>query len=327
MDIIEPCASPRNPLRVEPTHEELVALHSLLRDVPGGAVERRLLACQSLDLPSGQHLIRRGETRAELYLVLRGRLGVVVAGAVLATIPAGQTVGELALLEPQAACADVVAEVDSRVLVLDAETFWEIVAESHQVALNMLRVLAARVRHSTFQLGTVEAQRRAMETLSRTDALTGLANRRWLDEALPRLAARSVMDGAPLSVIALDLDHFKAVNDTRGHATGDRVLRSFAEALRCVVRPTDFAARTGGEEIVLVLPATAVEGARVVAERIRRAACRTSVVDDDGRHIPPVTVSAGVAGLERAEDAVALLARADARLYDAKRRGRNRVEG
>jgi len=312
---------------LEPTRDEQLAMHALLRNVPRAIVERTLGPCRAIDLQAGQHLIQRGDRREELYLVLHGRLRVTVGGVTLATIPAGQTVGELALLTPQAACADVVAEAPSRVLVVEAERFWMLVDASHAVAVNMLRALAARIRESTFQVGTVEAQRRAMEALSRTDALTGLANRRWLDETLPRLVARAEHDRAPLSVVALDVDHFKKVNDTWGHATGDRVLVALAEVVRAVVRPTDFAARVGGEELLVVLPATPLEGARVVAERIRRAVRGVSVTDDRGAPTKIFTLSAGVATFSQGETAEMLVSRADARLYDAKHNGRDRVEG
>ncbi|MBN8612701.1 MAG: GGDEF domain-containing protein [Deltaproteobacteria bacterium] len=312
---------------LEPTRDEQLAMHALLRDVPRAIVERTLSPCPTIDLQPGQHLIQRGDRREELYLVLHGRLRVTVGGMTLAAIPAGQTVGELALLEPQAACADVVAEAPTRVLVVEAERFWMLVDASHAVAVNMLRALAARIRESTFQVGTVEAQRRAMEALSRTDALTGLANRRWLDETLPRLVARAEHDRAPLSVVALDVDHFKKVNDTWGHATGDRVLVALAEVVRAVVRPTDFAARIGGEELLVVLPATPLEGARVVAERVRRAVRSVSVTDDRGEPTKTITLSAGVATFSLGETAESLVSRADARLYDAKHNGRDRIEG
>ncbi len=317
----------RPSLLLEPTRDEQLALHALLRDVPGGIVERRLLACPSILLAPGDVLIHRGELRDELYLVLRGRLGVVVGGVSVASIPAGQTVGELALIEPHPACADVVALAPSRVLALDAATFWDIVRESHQVALNMLRVLAARVRQSTFQLGTIDAQRQALEALSRTDALTGLANRRWLDETLPRLLTRAATDGSPLSLALLDIDHFKTVNDTWGHGVGDRVLTAVAEVIRCVVRPTDFAARVGGEEMLIILPATPIEGARIAAERVRHAIRGASILDDAGRELPMITASFGVAGREDADTPDTLLARADGWLYEAKRSGRDRVAG
>jgi diguanylate cyclase (GGDEF)-like protein len=259
--------------------------------------------------------------------VLSGRLLVQLGDTSLATIPAGQTVGELAVLDAQPATADVVAEISSRVLALDEGTFWRIVAESHDVAVNMLRLLTARIRRSNEHVNAAQEQRRSMERLSRTDPLTGLANRRWLDETLPRLLARAQRDRHELSVLAIDVDHFKKVNDTWGHATGDRVLVGLAELLKKIVRPTDVCVRIGGEEMLVVLPSTGLEGARVVAERVRVAVRELAIDSVEGVALPPLGVSIGVATLAPGEDGAALVHRADLRLYDAKRHGRNRVEG
>jgi diguanylate cyclase (GGDEF)-like protein len=310
-----------------PARDEELAQHAFLRGVPRHTIEAYLLRCPVIELDPGHFLIRRGDVKGELYLLLSGRLVVQLGDATLATIPAGQTVGELAVLDAQPATADVVAEVSCRVLALDEATFWRVVAESHEVAVNMLRLFAARIRRSNEHVNAAQEQRRSMERLSRTDPLTGLANRRWLDETLPRLLARAERDRHDLSVLAIDVDHFKKVNDTWGHATGDRVLVALAELLKKIVRPTDVCVRIGGEEMLVVLPSTGLEGARVVAERVRAAVRELSIDSVEGVALPPLGVSIGVATLEPGEDAGALVHRADLRLYDAKHNGRNRVEG
>jgi diguanylate cyclase (GGDEF)-like protein len=279
------------------------------------------------ELDPGHFLIRRGDVRSELYLLLSGRLVVQLGEATLATIPAGQTVGELAVLDAQPTTADVVAEISSRVLAVDAATFWRVVAESHEVAVNMLRLFASRIRRSNEHVNAAQEQRRSMERLSRTDPLTGLQNRRWLDETLPRLVARAHRDRHELSVLAIDVDHFKKVNDTWGHATGDRVLVALADLLKKIVRPTDVCVRVGGEELLVVLPSTGLEGARVVAERARAAVRELAIESVKCVPLPPLGVSIGVAMLEPGEDGAMLVHRADLRLYDAKHNGRNRVEG
>jgi diguanylate cyclase (GGDEF)-like protein len=158
-----------------------------------------------------------------------------------------------------------------------------------------------------------------IEKLATTDALTGLANRRAFEEALDRTVALAGRTGDPMSLLLVDVDRFKMVNDTHGHPVGDVVLRTLGEVLRASCRETDLPARFGGEEFALVLPATDAAGARVVAERVRHAA-------EAAAGPVPFTVSVGVACLgEHAGDARTLLAAADAALYRAKRRGRNRV--
>ncbi|TVQ57340.1 MAG: diguanylate cyclase [Rhodobacteraceae bacterium] len=157
-----------------------------------------------------------------------------------------------------------------------------------------------------------------------TDPLTGLRNRRYLDAHLPRLVSRAREHRQALAVLAFDLDRFKAVNDTFGHAAGDAVLREFARRLTDNIRTVDLAARLGGEEFVVALPDATLETARIAGERVR-AAVEAPGFAHEGRPIP-VTVSVGVAGLHGPEDdATAMLARADAALYQAKQTGRNRV--
>jgi diguanylate cyclase (GGDEF)-like protein len=159
------------------------------------------------------------------------------------------------------------------------------------------------------------------ERLATRDALTGLANRRLFDESIQREVARAQRLAAPLSLLVLDVDHFKQVNDTYGHQTGDAVLREVADALVANTKNYDVVARYGGDEFVVLLPGCHRDDAVGVAERVRKGIARA--VGE-----APVTVSAGVATLpDNANDAERLVAAADAALYDAKRNGRDRVAG
>jgi diguanylate cyclase (GGDEF)-like protein len=158
---------------------------------------------------------------------------------------------------------------------------------------------------------------------SAEDALTGLPNRRAFEEALAREVARARRVRAPLGLVALDVDHFKRVNDTHGHAAGDAVLREVAARIAAAARAGDLVARIGGEEFAALLGGADLSAAAEAAERIR-ARVGEAPVAAAGLALA-VTVSAGVAALEPGEDGAALLARADARLYEAKRAGRDRV--
>jgi diguanylate cyclase (GGDEF)-like protein len=161
--------------------------------------------------------------------------------------------------------------------------------------------------------------RERMQEMAATDALTSLANRRSLDEALARDLARAEREGGRLSLVLLDLDHFKALNDTYGHLVGDNVLRSVASTLRELGREYDTVARYGGEEFAVVLPNCSPGVARHVAERLRAAVEATATE-------VPVTASAGVATFPlHAKDLRGLIQAADEALYASKHAGRNRV--
>lgn len=166
------------------------------------------------------------------------------------------------------------------------------------------------------------------ETLHRQsvrDELTGLYNRRYLEESLDREIARTTRSGHPLSVVVLDLDHFKAVNDTLGHAAGDDVLVAVAEVLANHVRGGDLACRYGGDEFALMLTECDLETATERTEQLRHAINTTRLPDNPALRVPP-TVSAGVAAFPtHATSPVELIGAADAALYTSKRHGRNRT--
>ena len=154
-----------------------------------------------------------------------------------------------------------------------------------------------------------------------TDALTGLGNRRRLDQALATEIARVRRSGGTLSAIMADIDHFKRINDQYGHAAGDKVLVRLGTILKSQSRQTDIAARFGGEEFVVLLPQTAVAQALLKAEQLRKA-----IAAGFTQQFPnPVTSSFGVAELSTGEGGESLLRRADGALYQAKQAGRNRV--
>ncbi len=156
------------------------------------------------------------------------------------------------------------------------------------------------------------------------DFLTGLLNRRGFEDSAREELARWQRGRDPLAVLMIDVDHFKKVNDTYGHATGDDVLRALARSVQSQVRELDLVARLGGEELAVVLPSTDVVGARAAAERIRQAIEGLRVPAADGAVIR-FTVSVGIAEASREAGSIELLLQqADGALYEAKRRGRNR---
>jgi diguanylate cyclase (GGDEF)-like protein len=188
-----------------------------------------------------------------------------------------------------------------------------------QTLANQLATMARELARKNKEL---EAANQAIEHIARTDALTGLSNRRTLDELLSREIARANRQHQPLTLILADVDHFKGINDTYGHAVGDQVLSALGRIFGSQVRPYDVAARFGGEEFVLVFPGTECHDGVAIAERLRRQIGAIQVPNGPER----ITISLGVATLIENDSAEAFLARADAALYRAKDGGRNRVE-
>jgi diguanylate cyclase (GGDEF)-like protein len=224
-------------------------------------------------------------------------------------------------LVARGAAAFAAAPLIGRGIVRGAILFWAPLASAFdQEARRTIAMVVPHVANAMMMASLVEE----VEARSLTDPLTGLANRRWLEQRLGEELERVRRYGRPLCLAVLDIDHFKAVNDRLGHAAGDEVLRQLAALLRAERRSTDLACRYGGEELVLILPETRPGEAAVLAERIRARAEAGAL----GHHADgaPITLSIGIAGSGPERDRPAtLFAAADAALYRAKSAGRNQV--
>lgn len=286
--------------------------------------------CRIATLAPGEVLLTMGQPNAVMYMILAGRMSVHLEGGPasepVAFIEAGQTVGELSVLDTSPASAHVVAAEPTRVLVVDHGVFWNLVDASHDFSINLLMLLAQRLRANNTTVATNIRLQREYKRNAMVDALTGLYNRRWLEDALPRFVNRFARSQQPLALLMLDVDHFKRINDEHGHPAGDAVLVTVAHTLRGAVRPTDHLARYGGEEFAVILPETGPRAAHGVAERLRAAVKLTVIRDAGGKLLPSVTISVGGALMRSGEQtAAALLAAADANLYASKQNGRDRV--
>lgn len=188
------------------------------------------------------------------------------------------------------------------------------------------RDLEVQLRQSLVEVGHLRRELDGARIEAMTDALTGLANRKMFDFTLREAALEAMESSTPLSLMMLDIDHFKAFNDTHGHAIGDQVLKLLAATLKESVKGQDTAARYGGEEFAVVLPRTQMGDAVTVAENIRQRVAGKSVVHRrTGDQLGRVSVSIGVAQFTFGEPLRKFVERADQALYFAKRGGRNRV--
>jgi two-component system cell cycle response regulator len=189
----------------------------------------------------------------------------------------------------------------------------------------LLARVRTQIRRKRYTAKLRDNVQQSME-MAITDGLTGLYNRRYMESHLATLVEQAAGRGKPLSLLVLDIDYFKSINDTHGHDAGDDVLREFAVRVKKSIRGIDLACRYGGEEFVIVMPETDMAVAALVAERIRRRIAGEPFAISQGANAIDVTLSIGLAALGSPNDTGAtVLKRADQALYRAKRDGRNRV--
>ena len=187
---------------------------------------------------------------------------------------------------------------------------------------SMARIAQALANSMSLALANIALQEK-LRTQSLRDPLTGLYNRRYMEDALERYLSIAERNGSATSVIMIDLDHFKHLNDTHGHAKGDAVLRDVAAQLTAAVRPADIVSRYGGEELLMIMPGCDLDDAMLKAE-----VSRSRVEGLSELHGTPVTASFGVATVPTTSSAMSdVVPMADAALYAAKQAGRNCVHG
>ena len=263
-----------------------------------------------------------------LYLVLKGRVQVRLdwqGHEALAYLEKGHCVGEMSIIEGKRPSAIVVTEQDCELLLIERKVVWELIERSNSVARNLLYILSSRVRKDNLVIFESRQQQAISDQHSKIDALTNLYNRRWLDNKLTTVTQRAHKEGQNLCILMLDIDHFKLFNDNYGHHIGDSALTSVATTLADNIRPYDYAARYGGEEFMILLPDTTATEARIIAERLKERIRNNPVIDPNGRRLPMLTVSIGMAELKPTQDVANLVEAADTALYRAKNNGRNCV--
>lgn len=297
-----------------------IAATALFRDVDPESVSGHLEACSLRRLPPGLVLLDPAAPNSDLYLLLEGRLEVHVDAPVqplLDVIEVGECAGELSVIEGGRPSARVLTCTESTCLVIPHDILWAMIGASHALACNLLRLLARRVRFGSQVIARSRNQLAEAERSSLVDALTDLHNRRWLEQHFPREMRRCSTAGIPLSLLILDMDHFKAVNDRCGHLVGDQLLRSAAAAIKSRLRANEMAARYGGDELLVLLPGASIAEARSIAERLVQAVAQVSIPSLRAAAIQ-VSVTIGVAQMIVGEELGTLLERADRDLYQRK---------
>lgn len=302
---------------------------TLFQNVEFNSLLALLEDCPHRRLDKDEVLLEPGKPNFNLYIVLAGEMRVYIGAPTEpphAVLGVGDCAGELSLIDGKGATALVTAARGTELLVIHHDLMWALVDQCQGVAKNLLYILSRRSRDDKLRLLKAQSRSLKYEQAANIDALTGLRSRRWLEEYYPVILNRCHLDGCPLCLVMVDLDHFKHYNDTYGHLGGDTVLREVARLLAARLRPDDLIARYGGEEFVILLPGAGLEEGRHVAERLRATVADTVISLAQGRASDTVTISCGLAALAPGVGLTQLIDAADGALYQAKRNGRNRVE-
>jgi len=299
----------------------------LFRGVDFSSIEYMLEHSSVRKLKTGEKLLQPELTNEFLYLILEGELCVHLAAhrtVEHASLVAGECTGEISLVDGKKPSALVVAAKPTRVLAVPHDTVWSLVDQSHDVARNLLAIIAGRMRNDNSALISSHNQRAQYEHQATVDALTGVHNRRWMNDAFPRVLHRCTLNGEHSAVMVIDIDHFKRVNDSYGHLVGDVALKSLANIMQINLRPHDLLVRYGGEEFAILLPDTLLDEAMSIAERLR-VMVAANEMDSNGLTFK-ITLSIGIAPIAGKGSLEEFLGAADRALYRAKENGRNRVE-
>lgn len=303
--------------------------NGLFNRVDMAVISHLLDDCARCSVAAGDTLLEPGAINDCLYVVLRGELRVYLEGRdapAHTVVGVGECVGEMSVINGQGASALVIAASDSELLVMPQEALWALIERSHRFARNLLAILAGRIRMDNLALVTTSTHSLEFETAVSVDTLTGLHNRRWMNEGFPRSIRRCEQDGSPLCLVMADVDRFGEVNEKVGHLTADAVLRAIARRLAESLRAPDLIARYSGEVFAILLPNTPTDEGLRIAERLRLSVELMSLARLTGDAVAKVTICCGVAPMGLNTELETLIAAAEAAVRRAKENGRNRVE-
>lgn len=303
-----------------PDTPDLLSRVPLLQDLPPAELETLASRTRRERFASGHAIVEIGTPGRSLYLLVNGEVNVVYPSVnsdyELARLGPGDFFGEMALLNDKPRSATVRAMTPVEALVLDKADFRKAVSETPGMALHLLAALSVRIRNADEQISSLSDQ-------AVRDSLTGLLNRRAFHERLNEEVDRARRYGSTFALLIIDLDHFKSINDTLGHRTGDEVLAWVGRILLEHTRAADSPFRIGGEEFAVICPSSDGPRARLAAKRLVGVVGEARPPFDHELH---VTLSAGYAACpEHGATFEDLYAVADAALYEAKRNGRNSV--
>ncbi len=299
----------------------------LLSDVDPEILETVLAGCRFQNLAPDEVLLSPRQINRDVYIVMSGSVRVMLddlEGPAHVELTVGEIIGELSILGQTKVTAHVLGSTPARLMVIDQTSLWLMIDHSRQFARKLLYTLSHRVGTDNRVLRSTLRKQRESERHANRDALTSIANRRGLMAYFETMVPAAASLDQPLSLLMVDVDHFKRLNDTYGHDAGDRVLVAIADLLSSH-SGNGLAARYGGEEFTLVLPGADLLLACQQANELREKVSQLQLSSADGASIPPITISVGVRQLRAGDSLQSMIRDADSALYNAKRAGRNRV--
>lgn len=323
-----------------PEDRILLERNELFRDIDLQSLYFILDECPVRSIASGEKLLEIGQKNSSLYLILEGELHVYLDSRDLtehAVMGAGQCVGELSSIDGGNASALVIAARDTRVLAVPHTHVWSLVDNSNGVARNLLGILAGRIRNDNLLRVTTNERSLVFEVPSNVDALTGLYNRSWMEEAFPRMMMRCERNQMPLCMLIADVDHFESFVHAYGRNASDGILKTLAKLMAEKLRPQDLLVFLGGDKFAVLLPETSDESALGIAERLceEMAAAQLNTgadgTDRAAKALPltqdaHVTISVGIAAMKPGDALDSIFSMAHMALYQAKAAGRNQVK-
>ena len=313
---------------IKKSHLNVLHECELFRNCEDDEIQSILNYFKLVQINAGELIVQADQVNQKLYVILDGKIRVHIPSDNLnpiTTLTGGQCIGEISIIDKQKTSTNIIADTAATLLVISDQNIWTVLEEHPVIAVNMLKLVATRLRHGNSMFSKIKALMGQYEQSVMIDPLTNLYNRRWLNRMLPRFIERSLTDHLPLAAIMLDIDYFKQYNDNHGHLAGDNALRLVSQVIIQNIRPEDFVTRYGGEEFFLLLPNQEQTATVQIAERLRTAISQISM-DTPMQAQAGLTASIGISYLQSGDTPETLICRADKALYLAKESGRDQIQ-
>ncbi len=314
-------------VRSKPNPSELKKM-ALFDGVPEETIERIVDSFVIRRLKKQEVLLVPDQPNHYLYLVLSGKLSIFLDSSLVEPVCCfgpGEPVGELSIIDSSMTSAYVVADEDSRILVLEETQVWSLLQESHTFTRNLLTSLSRRLRQANRVISDKYRLEDSILHYGMVDVLTGMHSRWWFEQMGTRALKRCVLQGRPFSVLMADLDGFRGFNESHGRMSGDLALNRIAHTIQEHLRATDLAVRYEGDRMLVLLPETDLHQARTAAERLRLKVMYTDLPAPGGKWHHSLTLSVGIAQAADGQSLEELMDCLMVALRRAKGMGRNYV--